>query len=222
LGAPGQAAVAGAAALTLVLLASLGLVRSHGRGSGLLGAGLSRVRRVWLLGHHALVAIVTEGAVIDWSALYLRRELGAGVEFSGFAFAFFSLAMLAGRFSGDALRRRLGARRLLRLSTLLAGAGFFVAGAATSLPVAVAGFLLAGLGCSNIVPVAFSAAARAAMPHAGAGIATATILGYVGLLTAPATLGHVGELAGFAPVFMAFTLLMVAGFLLAPAARETG
>lgn len=214
-GAGGQTLVAGTIILAVLLAAAPALDRSRAAPGALLGSGLSRDPRVWMLGLLALSAFVAEGAVIDWSSLYLRTELGAGVELSGFAFAGFSLAMMVGRFTGDALRALLGAARLVRLSTLLAAVGFFIAGLGSALPVTVAGFLIAGLGCANIVPVAFSAAGRAAGANAGAGIATATIMGYAGLLTAPATLGHVGEITGFAPIFMAFALVMLGACLLA-------
>lgn len=202
-GPAGQAVAVGAAVAALVLLASRGLPRSDGAGAG--RAGLSRDRRVWLLGGLALLAFICEGAVIDWSALYLRTEHGVGIELSGFAFAAFSAAMLAGRLSGDALARRFGPVRLFRASLLLAAAGYLAAGTAGSLPVALAGFLVAGLGTANLVPLVFSAAAGARDGPA-AGIATATIMGYAGLLTAPATFGALGEVTGFAPIFAAFAL----------------
>lgn len=221
LGAEGQTLLAGAACLALVLIAAPGLDRGRSGGSGPFGAGFSRRGRVWAMAVLALAAFVCEGAVIDWSALYLRQEHGADVRLSGLAFAGFSLAMLAARFSGDALRARLGPVALLRASAAVSAAGFLLAGLAPSLPLALAGFLLGGLGCANLVPVAFSAAARTAETPAS-GIATATLLGYAGLLTAPAGFGHVAEATGFAPIFAAFALPLALGLLLARAARGTG
>ena len=56
----------------------------------LIGAA-SRDRRSLLtavaIGFFALCAMVPEGAAIDWSAIYLRQDLGADIATSGFAFA---------------------------------------------------------------------------------------------------------------------------------------
>ena len=97
--------------------------------------------RVYLFGILAFAAFTAEGSVIDWSAIYLRKELAADVEWSGFAFAGFSLSMMIARFGGDYLRNRFGATRLLQVSALMALAGFLAAGTGAALPLAVAGFL---------------------------------------------------------------------------------
>jgi fucose permease len=176
--------------------------------------------RVYVYGVIALAAFTAEGSVIDWSALYLRKEMEAGVALSGFAFAGFSFAMMVSRFSGDILRNRFGAVRLLQFSAVMAIAGFVLASMGGALPVVVCGFLLAGLGCANIVPVAFSAASRVPGVNPGTGIAIATMFGYFGLLCAPALLGAVGQALGFAPVYLGFSVVMLVVLLLAHVARE--
>jgi len=176
--------------------------------------------RVYVYGVIAFAAFTAEGSVIDWSALYLRKEMQADVALSGFAFAGFSFAMMISRFSGDLLRNRFGAVRLLQVSAVLASAGFILASMGGALPVVVAGFLLAGLGCANIVPVAFSAASKVPGVNPGTGIAIATMFGYFGLLCAPALLGSVGEAFGFAPVYLGFSVFMVIVLLLAHVARN--
>ncbi len=176
--------------------------------------------RVYLYGVVALAAFTAEGSVIDWSAIYLREEMKADVALSGFAFAGFSFAMMIARFSGDTLSNRFGAVRLLQGSAVLAIVGFILASSGGGLPVVVAGFLLAGLGCANIVPVAFSAASKVPGVAPGTGIAIATMFGYFGLLCAPALLGTVGQAYGFAPVYLGFSFVMVLVFGLAHVARN--
>ena len=107
---------------------------------------LPRTLLPWVLGVLALFCMIPEGAVLDWSALYLHGELGASLEVSGLAFAAFSATMAVMRFSGDPLRDRLGAVRMLRGSIVVAGVGLFLAGLAPGPGWAVAGFALAGLG----------------------------------------------------------------------------
>jgi fucose permease len=219
-GATGQTLTAAAVMLGLVAFAATGLVRTAADRPRMRGSGLTAHPRILLLGLLALTAFVVEGAIVDWSAVYLRRELGAPVEVSGFGFAAFSAAMLAARFTGDALRRRLGSVRLIRLSALLAGAGYLVAGLGGSLPLVIAGFALTGLGAANLVPLAFSAAARQTALPPGAGIATVTIMGYTGLLLAPALLGNIAEATGFAAIFVALAIPTAALALLAREADD--
>ncbi len=178
--------------------------------------------KVYLFGLLALAAFTAEGSVIDWSAIYLRKELAADVELSGFAFAGFSLSMMLARFGGDYLRNRFGATRLLQFSALMALIGFLAAGTGASLLLAVAGFLVAGFGCANIVPVAFSGASNVEGVKPATGIAIATTCGYFGLLTAPAMLGWIGEHFGFGPVYLGFSAVMAGVLLIAPAAEVTG
>jgi hypothetical protein len=128
--------------------------------------------------------------------------------------------MTIARFSGDTLRNRFGAVRLLQGSAILAMVGFVLASSGGALPVVVAGFLLAGLGCANIVPVAFSAASKVPGIAPGTGIAIATMFGYFGLLCAPALLGSVGEAYGFAPVYLGFSAVMIFVLGLAHVARH--
>ncbi|MEZ5792407.1 MAG: MFS transporter [Nitratireductor sp.] len=175
---------------------------------------------VYVFGLFALAAFTAEGSVIDWSALFLRKEMNADVEFSGFAYAGFSCAMMLSRFSGDGINRRFGAMRLLQWSSVLAILGFLLAGFGPSLPVVVAGFLIAGLGCANIVPLAFSAASNVPGVKPGTGIAIATMCGYFGLLCAPALLGSVGEAVGFRPVYAGFGAVMVLALIAATLLRR--
>lgn len=88
--------------------------------------------------------MVSEGAVLDWSALYLRQELGSDIATAGLAFAAFSGAMALMRFLGDGVRNRFGAVNTLRASALVAAAGLLVAGLSPGPWPAIAAFAFAG------------------------------------------------------------------------------
>ena len=168
----------------------------------------------WLFGLIAFVGFTSEGAVIDWSALFFRNELDASVEISGLAFGGFSLSMMIARFAGDPIRNRIGDRKLLLISIILAGVGITFVSCSSSSFWATIGFFFAGFGNANIVPIAFSGAGALKGLPKGVGIATATFCGYAGLLTAPALLGYVGEHYSFRLVFgiiavLVFTLLFL-------------
>ena len=79
----------------------------------------------------------------------------------------------------------------------------------------IIGFTFAGLGCANIVPVAFSAAASLPGLGPGTGIAIATMFGYSGMLAGPAVFGFIGEAFGFAIVYLGFGIAMIFVLMLA-------
>jgi MFS family permease len=173
-----------------------------------------------LVGVMALFSMIPEGAVLDWSALYLEQELGGSVEAAGLAFAAFSATMALMRFSGDIVRDRLGAVLTLRLSTLVAGTGLLAAAFAGSVWMAAAGFALAGLGIANMVPIAFSAAGNLPGLAPGIGISVVSFMGYSGLLFAPSLIGFIARHTGLAPIFAALPLLYVVVLALSGLARH--
>ena len=170
---------------------------------------LPRSASLWILGAMALFCMVPQGAVLDWSALYLNQEMGTGLALSGLPFAFFAGAMAVMRFAGDALRNRFGAVATLRLSGLAGAAGLMVAAIAPHEGVAIAGFAFSGLGVANMVPILFSAAGNHPGLSAGAGIAAVTMVGYFGIVIAPSTIGFVAEAVGFRAIYGSLALLLV-------------
>ncbi|SKA30550.1 MFS transporter [Consotaella salsifontis] len=164
------------------------------------------------VGLFALLCMVPEGAVLDWGAIFVRRDLGVSVALSGFAFASFSLSMAAFRFAGDGLRDRFGAVRVTRFSTLAAAAGLVVAACSVNLAMACLGFALMGVGVSNLVPIAFSAAGNVRGLRPGVGLGIVSTVGYSGILLAPAPIGYLTERIGFPTVFIALSVLLVGGF----------
>jgi len=174
---------------------------------------------IYLVGLMALFSMIPEGAVLDWAALYLKQELGAGIATAGFAFAAFSGTMALMRFAGDAVRNRFGAVATLRISALVAAAGMLVGGFAPSAWIAIAAFAFAGFGIANMVPIAFSAAGNQPGLSAGAGLSTVTVMGYSGILLAPSVIGFIGQHVGFSPAFIGVSVLLIVVFLMAGLAR---
>lgn len=181
---------------------------------------LPRNPTVYLLGMMALFSMVPEGAVLDWAALYLRKEMGADLYTAGWAFAAFSGVMALMRFGGDAVRNRLGSVRTLRLSTLVAAIGIFAAALAPTPWLAIAAFAFAGFGVANIVPIIFSAAGNQSGLSSGAGMSVVTTMGYSGILVAPSAIGFAAEHAGFSPVFIVVSILLVVVSAVAGLARS--
>jgi hypothetical protein len=198
--AVGVAAVVHALAVTLASLAILAVLRPALAPAPLLGAGAPVFawppRRLLGLGALTFCALLAEGAVGDWSAVYLHDDLGASPAVAGAGFAGFSLAMAAGRFGGDRLVTGLGRRRLLRLSGGLAAAGLAGALVVGRPEAAVVGFALVGLGLANAVPILFGAAGRVPGLPSGTALAAVATTGYGGFLAGPPAIGFVGDAVG--------------------------
>lgn len=180
---------------------------------------LPRNPTVYIIGVMALLTMNSEGAVLDWGALYLRQELGSDIATAGFAFGAFAGTMALMRFMGDGVRNRLGAVTTFRISGVIAAAGMLVAGLSPSPWLAIAAFAVSGLGIANMVPILFSAAGNQPGVNAGAGVSVVTTMGYSGILAAPSVIGFVGEKTGFAPVFIAISVLLALVFLAAGITR---
>ena len=170
---------------------------------------LPRDLSVWLLGFMALASMVPEGAVLDWAAIYLQKELGSDVFVSGLAFAFFAGAMAIMRFAGDAVRNRFGAVRTLRVSGLVGAAGLMGGALAPVDWMAIVSFAFAGLGIANMVPILFSAAGNHPRLPSAVAISTVTMVGYCGILVAPSSIGFIAEYVGFSSTYAALSLLLV-------------
>jgi predicted MFS family arabinose efflux permease len=187
--------LAGASAVlgVLALVASPFMLR-HDRSARPGGAPLSLPRGpLLLLGVLAAMGLVGEGAMYDWSVLYLREELDAPVAVASLGYASFSGAMAAGRFGGDWVRARVAPATLLRASGALAAVGMALALAVPHPVAALAGFALVGLGFANIVPVLFSAAAQVPDIAPAHGIAAVSSVGYFGMMAGPPLIGFVAE-----------------------------
>jgi hypothetical protein len=176
----------------LAITARLGSASAHSEHGG--GGFALPSRGVVLIGALCFLVMVTEGAMGDWSGIYLKQDLGADASAAATGFAGFSLGMALARLGGDALNSRLGAGALLRggmsLVAIALAAALLIA---EPLP-AVVGFALAGLGIANSVPILFSAAGRHEPP--GPSLAAVFTVGYTGFIVGPPAIGALGDTIG--------------------------
>ncbi len=162
-------------------------------------------RAVLALCAAALLCMLCEGAMGDWSAVYLATVAGATAGHAAFGYAAFSAAMVAGRLAGDRVVRGVGRARVVTAGALIAAAGLALA-VAWPIPVAAScGFALVGIGLSNVVPAIYSAAGRRGATPA-AGVAMAATAGYSGFLVGPVAIGAAAQSVGL----RAAVLLLVA------------
>jgi len=145
------------------------------------------------LGLIALLALVSEGAALDWSAVWMRDALAVPTAFASSAYAVFALGMCIGRFSGDYARAALSTKALLTAASLLWTFGLGLAMATPSVAVALLGFFVFGLGNSVIFPVLLALAAERTRRTPAEAIAGVATLGYLGLMIGPPVIGFAAE-----------------------------
>lgn len=164
---------------------------------------------VWLMALLAAATFLAEGAVLDWSALLLTEGGLVAPAQGGLGFMLFSVAMTAGRFAGDAVVTRLGDLRTLVVGGIVAVLGVAVLLLAPLREVAFAGFVLLGLGASNLVPVLFRRAGQQRVMPAAFAVSAVTTAGYAGVLLGPALIGFVAEAVGLSTAFWMLAGLLV-------------
>jgi fucose permease len=174
----------------------------------------------WLIGIMALFSMIQEGIVIDWSGLYLKHDLAASLTVAALGAGAFHGTMMVMRFAGDFVRDRFGAVGTLRGSAVIAFAGMLIGGLAPNVWVAIVGFAIAGLGVSNLVPIAFSAAGNLPGMAKGVGLSVVTVLGYSGTLFAPTLFGFIIQHTGFTAIYVGAPMLLLIVLALSGLARH--
>jgi MFS family permease len=145
------------------------------------------------MGVVALCALICEGAIGDWGAIYLREGLGSAAGVAAAGYSVFALMMAAGRFTGDWLSMRFGAGHIVQAGGALVVGGMGLVLLANAPWLAIVGYGLVGAGVSCIFPLIMSAAARTPGVAPGTGIAAMATAGYTGFLLGPPLIGTLAE-----------------------------
>ena len=167
---------------------------------------------VLFIGILCFIVFLAEGAVLDWSAVFLTTERAVDSAYAGLGYAAFALTMTVGRLTGDSVVHRLGAKRVIIYGGAIAAAGFLLATLAPMWQAALLGYALVGAGCSNIVPVLYTAVGKQTLMPEAIAVPAITTIGYAGILAGPALIGFVahGSSLSFAFGLIALSLVVVA------------
>ncbi|MHB0764257.1 MFS transporter [Stutzerimonas sp. NM35] len=201
--------------ITLIVLANLlvapGFLRDRGPAGGM--AFVRPTGMVLLVGIMCFVVYLAEGAVLDWSALYLTERKALDTTMGGLGYASFALMVTIGRFAGAPLVNALGAARVIGFGGLLAALGIAIGLVTEHWAFALLGYGLCGLGCANVSPVLISSLSRQQVVPVHQAVTAATTIGFAGVLAGPALMGVI---AHYASLTFAFGLvaLMLAGLVL--------
>lgn len=197
LGVPPATHLGGVALIGAVI--SLALVPSllHDRPDGVdRGPRFARPsRRLAVFGAIALAVLLSEGAIFDWSGIFLASEQRAGPGLAPMGLAAFSLTMGIGRLLADPAADRFGEEMVARGGALAGATGLGLALATGSVAVSIADFEVTGLGLAAVFPLTLRAAARNPAT-AGPDLAAVSTLGYLGLFLGPPAIGVLAEQTG--------------------------
>ncbi len=145
-----------------------------------------------LLGLVSFVVMGSEGAIVDWSGLFLKEVAIAPEALWGAGFLGFQVLMTLGRFLGDAISARLGSVKIVALGATVAIIGYSLV-LSTQLYPAIVGFALTGLGFSVIIPELFRIGGNVKGVESSQGVAFIAGTGYSGFLIGPVILGFIAE-----------------------------
>ncbi len=165
---------------------------------------------VLFIGLLCFTVFLAEGAMLDWSAVFLTSEKNIDEAYAGLGYAAFALTMTAGRLTGDTIVRRLGARLVIVLGGVFAAAGMTLATLAPSWEVALLGYALVGAGCSNIVPVLYTAVGKQTVMPEHIAVPAITTLGYAGILAGPAAIGFIAHASSLSMAFLLIAAMLMA------------
>ncbi|PWU01666.1 MAG: MFS transporter [Candidatus Melainabacteria bacterium] len=162
-----------------------------------------------------------EGAIADWSALYLGKSLNTEAGFAALGYSAFSMAMAAGRFAGDHLIILVGRNNLLRYGSLLNAFVITLMLLLKSPWLALCGFVLVGFGLCTLAPIVYGTVSDLARSRVATSLANVAFAGYFGMLIGPPLLGMAAQFFGFAAPLALVAALSLLVFILASVSGDT-
>lgn len=154
------------------------------------------------------ISFLVEGAVMDWSGVFLTEVRSMDISLAGTGFASFSAAMLLMRLLGDAIVNRVGARRVVLAGSIIAITGFLIVIFSPAGKFIFLGFFAIGFGCANIVPIFFSLMGRQRDMPLNAAVSSVSTFGYLGVLMGPAAIGFIAHSTSLLASFVLLAVLL--------------
>lgn len=169
--------------------------------------------RILMLSLVCMSVFLAEGAMLDWSAIYVHQVGGVDLKAAGVGYTLFVIAMAIARLMGDRMVERFGRARVL-VTGMLLNIGTLVAMVLTDSPVVLfASLFVMGLGIANIAPVLISAASSVKGCDPTSAITTVTTIGYGGLMAGPALLGFIAQHKSLETAFLFIAALLMMALL---------
>jgi MFS family permease len=176
--------------------------RAHGHGAPHADAVRNGPTAINLIGLIIFCSFFAEGAVDNWSAVFLHQVRGASLGLAPLGASLCGAGMAVARFRGDVVIRRVGRRATLLGASVVGCAGLTLAATMPTLALALVGFAVFGVGAAAIAPVAFTLAGDVGGARPEWAVARVAAFGYAGLLSSPAAIGQIAGRLGFVVAFL--------------------
>jgi len=176
------------------------------------GLSLLQNKKLISLAIIGLMIMMTEGAIMDWSTLYMSKEIQAPEITWGYALGMFSLFMAVGRFIMDPISDTYGSKLIVQAGLVIVVFGVLLVLSGMLMP-ALFGYGLIGFGVSGIVPEVYRLSSQVENVDPSDGVASVAGMGYVGFLIGPVIMGYVVEHFGYPAIFYSVILLVIIAFI---------
>ncbi|CNH77184.1 putative inner membrane protein [Yersinia pekkanenii] len=172
--------------------------------------------RLVLMALMCMICFMAEGAILDWSGVFLTNDRGLDIAHAGWGFAIFGGTMSIMRFTGDKVVSFLGRKRVLIFSSVFSMIGYAIAVMVPDWTFTLLGFALVGIGAANIVPVLITLAGQEKVMPVNMSVAMVATMGYFGVLGGPALIGFIAHLTdlytAFSIVALTFIVITMGAF----------
>lgn len=161
-----------------------------------------------IFGLLSFVSYLVEGAVGDWSALYLHEDKAIVIQEAVMGVMFFNGTMCVGRLLGNTLGKHITSKQVVV-------GGYLLGAVSMALIVLLPGYasmysyLLLGISLAMVVPNLFSAMGEQNVIPMTQAVATSTMLGYMGILMGPALIGFIAHASSLTVAFIVLTILLI-------------
>lgn len=158
--------------------------------------------RLFLMALMCMICFLAEGAMLDWSGIWLTSNRGLTLQHAGWGYAVFAVAMAIMRLSGDKLVSTLGRGKILFLSGVFAMSGYALAVVLPSWQASLLAFMLVGIGAANVAPIVTTLAGLEKIMPSNMSVAFVSTVGYLGILMGPALIGFIAHSANLSVAFV--------------------
>ncbi|WP_241626650.1 MFS transporter [Rosenbergiella epipactidis] len=165
--------------------------------------------RLLLMALMCMICFLAEGAMLDWSGIWLTAERGLTLNHAGWGYAVFAVAMAIMRLSGDKLVSTLGRGKILFLSGVFAISGYALAVVLPSWQASLVAFMLVGIGAANVAPIVTTLAGLEKIMPSNMSVAFVSTVGYLGILMGPALIGFIAHSANLSVAFISIAISLV-------------
>lgn len=148
---------------------------------------------LYLLGIVAFCGMAAEGAMSDWSGLFLTDVVGVKENLAPMGLTAYMVTMASGRFVIDKATQRFGRLKVLRCGGFFISIGLFLAVAFPNLISTIIAFMIIGMGTAGIVPTVYSVAGQKTKISTGVALTIVSSVSFLGFLMGPPLIGYISH-----------------------------